>query len=103
MTALACLVCGLRLNRHACVTAPGARPEDGDLSVCWRCTAPAIYTLSPLGVLGLRALTAAEEREAMAGHTVAAILAERRRGRDPVAVAAAAHRRIGAAPVGGGS
>lgn len=71
---LRCPHCGHRYNTHTCLSTPEATPSPGDVSLCWRCMAPATYEVSPLGVLQLRALTPDEERHVMVAPAVTAAI-----------------------------
>lgn len=96
-TVVPCLQCGHPFDEHSGVTDLRAAPKDGDLSLCWRCAAPAVFTVSPLGVLGLRPPTPAEERELMRHPYIRAALDARDHVVDPRAAAALAHRVAGSA------
>lgn len=60
--ARACPSCGKVNNLHTSDDAD-ARPEPGDLSICWGCLAPAAFTS-----VGLRKLTEAEAKGPMGGY-----------------------------------
>ena len=70
-----CPHCGHVMDEHDCVGSPGAIPEDGDVTLCWRCRAPSSYARSALGVLALRPLTPVEELEVMRDPRITAALA----------------------------
>lgn len=90
-----CSGCGRRPQVHSCVEDPGALPEPGDVSMCWRCLAPSVFELSPLGVLVLAPPSVEQERELMTHPALAAaIRAREEHPGDPYAAVAAAHEQI---------
>lgn len=59
MTPVRCPTCGRVNTEHESIDEPRV-PEDGDLSICWKCQAIAVYEANPLR---LRLPTDAELRE----------------------------------------
>lgn len=56
-----CPGCGEPLDQAAAVGGPGPRlPRDGSISICAYCADVSVFTVSPLGTLDLRPMTAEE-------------------------------------------
>lgn len=89
-----CPGCGRVNPLHSSTSRDGAAPTVGDVGVCWKCYAVGIFDLSPLGMLIMRAPTAAEEIELGRDEQLARALTAMKTSRSPHRAAeraAAAH------------
>lgn len=69
-----CPTCGRRNDAHT-NTEGGADPEPGDVTLCWGCSQPAIFTRGLLGDLTLRVATPEEEVAILTDPAVLAAIA----------------------------
>lgn len=64
-------------------TDPDAQPKPGDIGICWGCMAPAMYEVTPLGVLTLRVLTQEEQAQVKIDPDLAVVLDAMQQSRTP--------------------